>query len=1226
VSSRVDLGGRRIIKKDGEDTYILHYRGTLEVVKTGPGSAHHGDQVTYWFAVTYTSSDGAPAKNIVVVDDIYGTATYHSGDDGDDLLEIGETWMYYVNGIFLETHTNDEIDPVTNTVTADGEDFDGDDLDDAEDTHDTNILHYEGILDIIKTGPDYAYHGETVTYWFAVTYTSSDGAPAQNIVVVDDVYGPATYSSGDDGDWLLEIGETWMYYVTGTYMDTHSNDEPCSILNTVTVDGDDFDGDDLDDAQDDHRTCVRHYEGTLNIVKTGPDYAYHGETVTYWFAVTYTSPDGAPAKNIVVIDDVYGQATYDSGDDGDGLLEIGETWMYYVIGTYPETHSNDEPCSIVNTVTVDGDDFDGDDLDDAQDDHRTCVRHYEGTLEVIKSGPDTAYHGEQVTYWFHVTYSSPDNAPAKNIVVVDDIYGTANYHSGDDGDGLLEFDETWVYYVTGTFLEIHDNNEADKVTNTVTADGEDFDGDDLDEDTDTHDTYIRHYEGTLEVVKSGPETAYHGETVTYWFAVTYTSPDGAPAKNIVVVDDTYGPATYDSGDDGDNLLEIGETWMYYVTGTFLAIHSNVETDPVVNTVTVDGEDFDGDDLEDAEDTHETDILHHEGTLSVVKTGPSVAHHGDSVTYWFAVTYTSSDGAPAKNIAVVDDIYGTATYSSGDDGDDLLEIGETWMYYVTGSISPTHDDAEDDPITDTVTVDGEDFDGDDLDDATDDHDTDILHPAIQVTKDADKDVAHVTETVTYTITVSNIGDTTLYNVVLTDPLIGWTSNPITLDVGESHTFYVDYVVTGSECDPFTNCVTATGEDEIGGDRGTVTDEDCETVDIIHPEIEVIKSADTKYVYQGETKTITYFFTVRNIGDVPLYNVQVIDDILGDLTSNLPDTTLDVGEENTFSVAYTHTFAEDECGLTNVVTASGVDDWGWPVSDTDTWTVVALPLSQVTDTSFCVFDKDPDTPGQQFRLLFTQNPHNPGTYKLTSSNPGQWYYNVFYLGTEGEEITLDITIPYPFVTQGAVPTHAYADAGYGRCGCFKQYNGLDDITVTGTDSVSPSGELIIELDDHVDGSVTVSVTATVPETGLVYVTIHLDFGLKKWRDFQRTGSNGADHPDDMNDIPDYNDYWFSVAGDMTDSQVVQNMNVFKKNPGFGGIVVDSLGNPIPYATVQIYGPDGKLIGTTVTDSDGYWYFWWKHTGKEQVYKVKIPMFGQEVYVPLKSNKFAEVNFVI
>jgi hypothetical protein len=214
----------------------------------------------------------------------------------------------------------------------------------------------------------------------------------------------------------------------------------------------------------------------------------------------------------------------------------------------------------------------------------------------------------------------------------------------------------------------------------------------------------------------------------------------------------------------------------------------------------------------------------------------------------------------------------------------------------------------------------------------------------------------------------------------------------------------------------------------------------------------------------------------------------------------------------------------------------------------------------------------------------------------------------------------------VTQGAVPIHVYGDAGYGRCGCFKQYNELDGFNITGTDSLTPSGELAIELDDHVNESVTITVTGTVPESGLVYVTIHLDFGLKKEVNYQRSGSDGAIHPDPVKNIPNYNNYTFSVSGDIDDTQVIQNMNVFKKNPGFGGVVLDTLGGPIPYTLVQIWGPGGNLIGTAITDSDGYWYFYYKHKGKEATYTVKLPAFGKEQQVTLKSNKFIEVNFVI
>ena len=40
-----------------------------------------------------------------------------------------------------------------------------------------------------------------------------------------------------------------------------------------------------------------------------------------------------PAVNITVWDDHYGYATYVSGDtDGDGLLDVGETWLFKVSG------------------------------------------------------------------------------------------------------------------------------------------------------------------------------------------------------------------------------------------------------------------------------------------------------------------------------------------------------------------------------------------------------------------------------------------------------------------------------------------------------------------------------------------------------------------------------------------------------------------------------------------------------------------------------------------------------------------------------------------------------------------------------------------------------------------------------------------------------------------------------------------------------------------------------
>ena len=73
--------------------------------------------------------------------------------------------------------------------------------------------------------------------------------------------------------------------------------------------------------------------------------------------------------------------------------------------------------------------------------------------------------------------------------------------------------------------------------------------------------------------------------------------------------------------------------------------------------------------------------------------------------------------------------------------------------------------------------------------------------------------------------------------------------------------------------------------------------------------------------------------------------------------------------------------------------------------------------ITDTMRCTL------PNNQLRLIFTPDPQNMPCYKLTASNPGQFYFNLFYSGTPGEVETFKVTLPYPWVTQGARPVEVY-----------------------------------------------------------------------------------------------------------------------------------------------------------------------------------------------------------
>lgn len=163
------------------------------------------------------------------------------------------------------------------------------------------------------------------------------------------------------------------------------------------------------------------------------------------------------------------------------------------------------------------------------------------------------------------------------------------------------------------------------------------------------------------------------------------------------------------------------------------------------------------------------------------------------------------------------------------------------------------------------------------------------------------------------------------------------------------------------------------------------------------------------------------------------------------------------------------------------------------------------SVVTDSSLCTFDRDSGTAGNQFNLLFTPDASNG--WKLNASNPGQFYYNVIYFG-DGNG-TIKLKIPYPFVTQGAVPIHVYKyvtiedQPGGGTCFVPGEEVGHSSTQVTLADYTDTNGDgkvggfgdfIWIEVNlPHLDG-------------GQAYINIHLDYGLKGTTGYAK-GNGGA-----------------------------------------------------------------------------------------------------------------------
>ena len=925
----------------------IDFRPVLSVVKSGPATAAVGELVTYSFVVSHgAGSDGSPVSSLLVSDDVAGVGSYVSGDTNlNNLLELGESWVFSASYTVLASDPK----PLVNTVTVTGTDGDGQAVGPVSDSH-SLVTDFAPVLGVVKSGPVSAVVGELVVYSFVVSHgPGSDGSPVSVVSVVDDVAGPGAsvdvspadgFNDGDtDLDGLLDGGESWTFTASRTVLAS----DPDPLVNTVVVSGSDGDGAPVS-ASDSHSVDVD-YQPVLEVSKSGLGTAAVGQTVTYSFTVTHgPGSDGSPVSGVSVSDDVASGEAYVSGDDGDNLLEAGETWTF----TASHTVAVGNPDPLVNTVTVSGSDWDGDPVS-ATDSHSVNI-DFAPVLAVSKSGPVSATVGETVTYSFAVFHGAgSDLSPVSAVSVTDDVAGPGTsvdvspadgFNDGDtDLDGLLDSSETWTFTAAYTVLA----SDPNLLTNTVTANGTDFDGAPV-VAQDAHTTDVV-FAPVLQVVKSGPATAVVGQTVNYTFAVSHDpSSDGSPLVLLTVTDDVAGVATYVSGDDGDGRVELGETWTFAAAYTIKASDANLLT----NTATAQAADRDGDTITTT-GTHTTDI-EFAPLLAVVKSGPATALVGDSVTYTFAVSHRAgSDGSPVSSVSVVDDVAGVGSYVSGDDGDNLLESGESWVFEASYTVLVS----DPDPLNNTVTVTGTDGDSDPIAAVTDTHSLNIdFAPALAVVKTGPA-TALVGDTITYTFTVTNdtvAGDGSAVSAVsVVDDVAGVgsymsgdTNTNGLLESGESWVFEASYTVLVSDPDPLNNTVTVTGTDPDGQPATPDTDTHSLNIDFV-PALAVVKTGPATALV-GDT--ITYTFTVTNdtvAGDgSAVASVLVSDDVAGAGTSvdvsptdgfNDGDTNLngllETGETWVYEAAYT-VLVSDPDPLNNTVTVTGTDPDGQPAT--------------------------------------------------------------------------------------------------------------------------------------------------------------------------------------------------------------------------------------------------------------------------------------------------------
>ncbi len=164
----------------------------------------------------------------------------------------------------------------------------------------------------------------------------------------------------------------------------------------------------------------------------------------------------------------------------------------------------------------------------------------------------------------------------------------------------------------------------------------------------------------------------------------------------------------------------------------------------------------------------------------------------------------------------------------------------------------------------------------------------------VTPAADQNALKPGDTLQYSYLVTNIGDTTLSSISVSDPSVGHVTCPTPaspgLAPGSAETCSADnpYVVTQPDVDAgaVNDTAAASGIDLLGTPSPAASGSLTVAAEPAHPELSLLKQGtDANATDQNDIKvgdTIDYTYTVTNTGDVTLATFSVIDPTLGPLT--------------------------------------------------------------------------------------------------------------------------------------------------------------------------------------------------------------------------------------------------------------------------------------------------------------------------------------------------------
>ncbi|VVB72855.1 Uncharacterised protein [uncultured archaeon] len=925
-------------------------------------SAAVGETVTYTYTIRNTGTIGI--KSLALKDNKLGTINLAT-----------TTLMPDATASASATYTIKESDlpgPLNNTVTLTGtEDLTNKAV--SATANATVALTYNAALSLTKVPSSTAANvGDTVTYRYTVTNTGNVSITGLNLT--DDKLGTIKTDKS-----TIAPGDTATASVTHVILESEL---PGPLVNVATIQGKDVMGQTVTNTAT--ATVALSYTAALAVTKTpSSTTAKVGDTVTYRFTVKNNGT--VTVNSLALTDDKLGTITLDKS-----TLAPGDTATGSATHTIAET---DLPGPLTNIATATAIDSQGQAV--TAQAAAAITLTYTSSMAVTKTtSASTANVGQTVTYEFSV--KNTGSVTINTLALVDHKLGTIALEKttllpGESANGTA----------THTVVEA---DLPGPLTNIATATATDSQGGAL---TATATATVKlTYTAALAVTKTpSSTTAAVGETITYQFAVSNTG--NVTVNGLTLTDDKLGTIALNVA-----TLAPGET----ATGS--ATHVVVESDlpgPLVNVATASATDSQGKAVT-SRASASVDLTY-TASLAVTKTPSATsARVGDTLTYSYTVRNTGT--VSLTGLKLVDDKLKGITLDKNTLAPGEMANGSA-TYTVLESDLPG-------PLTNIATATASDSVGKSVTNTATASVTLTYTASMEVTKAVSSATAKVGDTLTYTYTVRNTGTVTINGLTLTDDRLGTiTTAKKTLAAGETLTATATHVVVESDLPgPLTNVVTVTATDSQGQPMtGTAT----ATVTLTYTAaLEVLKVPSKSSAAVGDT--ITYRITINNIGTVTINGLTLTDDKLGTIT--LAETSIAAGKSITTSIDHVVTEADLPSPLTNIVTVTGTDSQGQPVTSTGTASVA------LTYTSKMEVTKTPSTNTAAVGATVT--------YSYTVKNSGSVTINALSLVDDKlGTITLDTNTIAPGASATGTATHTVVEG---------ELPGplTNNVTATGTDS--------------------------------------------------------------------------------------------------------------------------------------------------------------------------------